>query len=349
MPVRLLSAAERDRLDRFPTAIPRDDVASHFALSDRDLRAIRRLHGDHNRLGFALQLAALRFLGFVPADLDGAPPEAVRYLADQVGADPDELARYGRRPKTVREHLVLAVDHAQFRRPTATDLDRLAAWLVERALEHDRPTLLFRAAAGRLKRERVLRPGVTVVERAVATARSRAHDESLLRLRSVLTDETRAALDGLLVPDAKGGATDLAWLRRPATANTPEVLLDVAAKLAWLRERGVGGWDLSALPANRLKMLARLGRRYTNQALQRMGPERRYPALVALLAQTLVDATDEAVDVFDACLAGVFARSKRALRHPTAVGWSTTRPSPGAPRRRSGSSTGWARSCSTPT
>ena len=55
-----------------------------------------------------------------------------------------------------------------------------------------------------------------------------------------------------------------------------------------------------------------------------MGPERRYPVLVALLAQTLVDATDEAVDVFDACLAGVFARSKRALReHDEAVARST--------------------------
>jgi len=320
MPVKLLSAAERDRLVRFPDAVSREDVASHFALSDLDLRAAGRLHGDHNRLGFALQLAAIRFLGFVPADLDGAPTEAVRYLADQVGAAPDDLSRYGRRPKTVREHLVLAAAHAGFRRPTASDLDRLAAWLVERALEHDRPTLLFRAAAEKLKRERVLRPGVTVVERAVATARAQAHDESLRRLDPVLTADTRAALDDLLVPGVDGGTTDLAWLRRPATANTPDALLDVAAKLAWLRERGVDGWDLSVLPANRLKMLARLGRRYTNQALQRMGPERRYPTLVALLAQTLVDATDEAVDVFDACLAGVFARSKRALReHDEAV------------------------------
>ena len=320
MPVRLLTAAERDRLVRFPDAVSREDVASHFALSERDLRAVRRLHGDHNRLGFALQLAALRFLGFVPSDLDGAPTEAVRYLADQVGADPGDLSRYGRRPKTVREHLVLAAAHAGFRRPTADDLDRLAVWLVQRALEHDRPTLLFRAAAEKLRRERVLRPGVTVVERAVATARAQAHDESLRRLDSVLTADTRAALDDLLVPDEPGRETALAWLRRPATANTPEALLDVAAKLAWLRERGVDGWDLSALPANRLKMLARLGRRYTNQALQRMGPERRYPVIIALLAQTLIDATDEAVDVFDACLAGVFARSKRALReHDEAV------------------------------
>ena len=324
MPVRLLSATERDRLVCFPGTISREDIVSHFALSDRDLNAVGRLHGDHNRLGFALQLAAIRFLGFVPAKLDGAPLEAVRYLSEQVGADPDDLSRYGHRPKTVREHLVLAVDHVQFRRPTATDLDRLTVWLVERALEHDRPTLLFQAAAERLKRERVLRPGVTVVERAVATARAQAHDASLRRLDSILTAETQATLDDLLVPDAKGGATDLAWLRRPATTNTPEALLDVTTKLTWLRELGVDGWDLSALPANRLKLLARLGRRYTNQALQRMGPERRYPVLVALLAQTLVDATDEAVDVFDACLAGVFARSKRALReHDEAVARST--------------------------
>jgi hypothetical protein len=34
-------------------------------------------------------------------------------------------------------------------------------------------------------------------------------------------------------------------------------------------------WDVSTLNPNRQKFLARLGRKYTAQALRRMGPERR--------------------------------------------------------------------------
>jgi hypothetical protein len=139
-------------------------------------------------------------------------------------------------------------------------------------------------------------------------------------LRTVLTPDVRRALDRLLVPEVEGGTTTLTWLRRRAAADTPGELLEAIEKVEWLRARGVDGWDLSAVNPNRLKLLAGLGRRYTNQALQRAAPERRYPVLLALLQRTLREATDEAVDLFGACLAGVFARSKRALReHDLAV------------------------------
>lgn len=116
MPVELLTAAERERLSRFPEEIPPEDLARHFSLTEEDLRAARSLYGEASRLGFALQLAALRFLGFVPAGLRAAPVEAVRYVAEQIGAAPDALASYGARPKTVREHQVRAKRHLGLRR-----------------------------------------------------------------------------------------------------------------------------------------------------------------------------------------------------------------------------------------
>ena len=57
----------------FPEEIPGDDLIRAFTLTgaDRDLVAIRR--GAANRLGLALQLCALRYLGFVPRNLSAAP------------------------------------------------------------------------------------------------------------------------------------------------------------------------------------------------------------------------------------------------------------------------------------
>lgn len=44
-----------------------------------------------------------------------------------------------------------------------------------------------------------------------------------------------------------------------------------------------------------------------------MAPTRRHPILVAFLSQSLVEATDEALDLFDRCLTGVEARARRDL------------------------------------
>ena len=71
----------------FPEEIPGDDLIRAFTLTgaDRDLVAIRR--GAANRLGLALQLCALRYLGFVPRNLSAAPRSAACFVADQLERD----------------------------------------------------------------------------------------------------------------------------------------------------------------------------------------------------------------------------------------------------------------------
>ena len=77
MPVSIFSETELARLAGFPEEIPGDDLIRAFTLTgaDRDLVAIRR--GAANLLGLALQLCALRYLGFVPRS-------AACFVADQL-------------------------------------------------------------------------------------------------------------------------------------------------------------------------------------------------------------------------------------------------------------------------
>jgi hypothetical protein len=58
------------------------------------------------------------------------------------------------------------------------------------------------------------------------------------------------------------------------------------------------------LPAQRRRFLAGLGRRLTAQALSRREPERRYPILLTLLAESVVDVLDEVVLLFHQALSG---------------------------------------------
>jgi Domain of unknown function (DUF4158) len=102
MPGQFLTEAERARLRRFPEEIPPADVIAYFTLSPADLVQVRHQRGDHNRLGFALQLGALRYLGFSPDDLTTAPASVVAYLSQQLDIRRDVLPAYGQRAHTRR-------------------------------------------------------------------------------------------------------------------------------------------------------------------------------------------------------------------------------------------------------
>ena len=82
MPASIFSETELARLAGFPEEIPGDDLIRAFTGAYRDLVAIRR--GAANRLGLALQLCALRYLGFVPRNLSAAPRSAACFVADQL-------------------------------------------------------------------------------------------------------------------------------------------------------------------------------------------------------------------------------------------------------------------------
>ncbi len=152
-----------------------------------------------------------------------------------------------------------------------------------------------------------------MLERVVSTARGRAEEETWRLVLPLLTAERKAALDRLLEVDEKKQRTLLAWLRTSATSFAPASILHVLEKIAELRALGVESWDLPALDPNRLKLLARIGRKSTNQALARLAPERRYSILIAFLYQSLEETIDEAVDLYDRCLAEAYSRAGRDL------------------------------------
>ena len=173
MSASIFSETELARLASFPEEIPGDDLIRAFTLTgaDRDLVVIRR--GAANRLGLALQLCALRYLGFVPRNLSAAPRSAACFVADQLEVSPDEIQSYARREQTRRQHFTEVREHLGFSMLRSRDLEELEAWLVERALEHDAPKVLFRLARERLRTDihRRSGQGVVIRRRVVADRR----------------------------------------------------------------------------------------------------------------------------------------------------------------------------------
>jgi hypothetical protein len=287
-----------------------------FTLTAADVAFVDpgRGRGPADRLGLALQLCTLPWLGFVPDEVGAAPQAAVARVAERLGIVAGELASYGQRVKTRTDHLRLVTRYLHWRAPGSLELKELDEFLLARAMEHDSPTLLFRLACEYLICARVIRPGpVTVVER-VAHARSQAGRETYDRLAHEFTPTRCAALDAMLALDPEIGMTRLRWLGTGPVEASPAAVKAEVAKLAFLRGLDAHTLDLSVLPAERRRFLATVGRRLTGQALERREPQRRYPILLTLLAQSATDVLDEVVQLFDQAVSARESKAAHKMR-----------------------------------
>ncbi|MGX6608240.1 Tn3 family transposase [Micromonosporaceae bacterium Da 78-11] len=295
----VFSDEELQRLREFPE-INRAELIRYFTLAAPDEMFVRKFRGSNNVLGAAVQLSTLPWLGFVPDEVVSAPGAAVARLADRLGLAAGVLDGYGVREQTRTDHLREIARYAGWRPADEAEWKQLQEFLFSRAMEHDSPRLLFRLACEYLASVRVIRPGVVNVLERVAAARDRALFETWTRVEHLLqSEQRRAELDGLLVVDPYLGRTPLAWLGTGPTQASPAAVKGELAKLAYLRRLDADTLDLSALPAERRRFLAGVGRRLTAQALQRREPQRRYPILLTLITQSAVDVLDEVLLLFD--------------------------------------------------
>ncbi len=205
MPVDFLTADQQRSYGRYAGEPSRARVRQYFPLDDRDRGVIDQLREDHTRLGFAVQLATVRFLGTFLVNPRDVPTPAVAYLAEQLRiADPTCLERYLDRPATHREHTADIRRQYGYRDfSEQPEHFRLVRWLHTRAwLSSERPSILFDLATARLVERKVLLPGVTTLERLVASVRDRAIERLWQRLAAAPDGDQRTRLDQLLVVPA---------------------------------------------------------------------------------------------------------------------------------------------------
>ncbi len=313
MAARFLSDAQLERLRGFPE-IGQDELVRFFTLTPDDIAFVvsRRGRSAVNLLGLAVQLCTLRWLGFVPAEVSRAPSVAVARLAATLEVDPGLLTGYGERDRTRRDHLRLAAGHLGWSSAggDAELMQDLERFLLDRAMEHDSPTLLFHLACEFLASNKVVRPGLVVLMELVSSARAAAVELTYQKVQPVLTDDLRAELDGSVVYDRALGMSTLAWLGRPAVEATSASARQQLNKLLSLRQMGADRIDLSMLGGERRRHLATIGKRSKSQALARREPHQRYPILLNCVVQLAVDRLDEVIALFDQVISARESRAK---------------------------------------
>ena len=137
----LLTPAERTGLLAFPTTD--DDLIRHYTFSEPDLSVIRQRRGNHNRLGFAVQLCYLRYPGFaLPTDAE-PPASLLNIVGRQLRIAPDIWPQYAQRPETRREHLLELQAWLKLTPFAAADYRRFVHQLAELAQHGAEPQALL--------------------------------------------------------------------------------------------------------------------------------------------------------------------------------------------------------------
>jgi hypothetical protein len=299
MPVEFLSDEQAAAYGRFVGVPARSELERFFFLDDGDRQLVGQRRGVRNRMGFALQLTTVRFLGtFLPDPLE-VPWPVVEYLAGQLGVpDASVVKAYSKRAATQWEHTAeirLTFGYVDF-----TAMERgLRDFLTARAWTRpERPTALFDQAVTWLRTARVLLPGVSVLARLVAEVRAEAADRLYQILAGTVQVQLRSRLDGLLVVPTGARVSELDRLRRaPTRASGPEMVraLDRAAEVIGL---GAGTVEVGEVPPGRMEALARHGLTANAAMLRRLPDARRTATLVATARALQVAAVDDALDLF---------------------------------------------------
>ena len=299
----LLSPAQRVQMLCIPEDFSDQLLARYCTFSDDDLALIKQRRRPKNRLGFAVQLAYLRFPGRTWLASEDVPPRVLVSIADQIRVNPMSLVQYAQDREATRfEHLAELQRVYEFRSFSAQTYREMATWLLSLALTTDNGVALIEALMQEMRVRQTLFPGITTLERLTWEVRRRARYQVYQWLTEGLTEAQRIQIRSLLTVSTPRGQSLLGWLRQPPGAASPASFQKVVERLRWIRDVGLDPQVRSRIHHNRLQQLRREGERMTAQRLNQLDDTHRDATLVAFLLATEEELIDQALDMHDKLL-----------------------------------------------
>lgn len=291
-----------------------EDLERFFFLDDADRVLLARRRGDGNRLGFALQLTTVRYLGTFLDDPIDVPSVVLDMLAAQLEiADASCVKRYVERANTKWEHrreIIVADGWREF----ADVREDLTAWIDHRAWTTGAgPKVIFDGVLAWLLARQVLLPAVRELERLVARVVRLSHERLWTTLAAKVTARQAGLLLNLVEVPPGRRVSPLEKLRQGPVDRTGKAMAGALKRVAQVAEIGLGEVDLGVVPRRRVVDLARRGMAANATDLRRTSP---YPKRLATLLSTVVyleaKATDDALELFDVIMTSeLLARAER--------------------------------------
>jgi TnpA family transposase len=316
MPTRYLSDEQRQRYANFAAAPSPDQLARYFHLDQSDREITDGLRGSHNRFGFGLMLGSARFLGIFP-DAGLAIPEPVKaFLINQLGLkeEPSLKGYFGLGGQRKR-HLALIRERYGFTEFSGNGPARfrLTRWLYALCWSgDDHPGPLVERATSWLIANKVLLPGVSVLERFVGRIRDRAQKRLWKRLVAALDEKQRDRIAKLFEENGDTSFADLDSLRTAPTRRLSSEFLLHLDRLDAIRAFDLRPSPPKDVPAATLERLARVARAGKPSAIAALQEPRRTATVAALFHTLEAAAQDDAAELAEALITDLIKNAEAA-------------------------------------
>lgn len=310
MPRRVI-LTDRQRAALFD--LPTDEISllRHYTLSDEDLEYIRERRRPENKLGFALQLCALRYPGRSLAPGELIPQEVLAFIGAQLGLAGEALLAYAARRQTRQEHIEVLRQLYGYKAFSGRGARDLKAWLDKQAELTTSNDDIARRFAEECRRTLTILPAITTVERVCADALVAAERRIETRIASRLTDDLRYNLDALLSEQVDGRLSRFVWLRQFEVGNNSAAANRLLDRLDFLRGIELPSNLCDAVPDHRVTRLRRQGERYFADGLRDLPDDRRHAILAVCAMEWRLAISDAVVETHDRIVGKTWREGQR--------------------------------------
>ena len=305
------TAAQRDRYGRYPDVVTPNDLSRCFHLSDDDRAQIMSCRGHHNRLGFALQLSTVRYLGTFLDDPIAVPSSVLQSLSHQLDIHTLEGLQSYRNGEQREEHVTKIRKRYGYGDITEPRVGfRMTRWLYGVCWTGtERLSALFDRATAWLLAHKILLPGVTTLERFVVSVRARVEAHLYQLLTRGITLQQEDQLQQLLLVPEGDRVSLLDQIRSGPTRISGPAIRAAIDRLNAVRALGITIPMKARIPSSRIASLARFANRAKAQAISRMPTARRIATLVAFVHCLEATAQDEVLEVLEMLLDDLFGKA----------------------------------------
>ena len=309
-----LKGHHKEGFGKFINEPSKEQLNLYFYLNDSDKEVIAKMKKSSTKLGFAVQLGTVRFLGCFTSDFETLPIVVIQHLAAQLNIDYKEFYGYTRK-QTIWQHMKLIQDYYNYVLFTDNAVEKyLSDWLLDRSwYTTETDNMLFDMLLKKCLDEKIILPGFSTFERFVSKIID-SSEKQLYKLLSEIpaTSEVERLLElfDFVGEPIRGATLKMDILRSPLIDESQKELIRGFNRLIMFQSFHTENWDFSVIPEGKLKKLASYAFKAKAQAIQRMPLNRQIAHLVAFVYEHQKKAMDEQLLALSKYVDAIFRRAK---------------------------------------
>ena len=293
-----LTNQQRNQPLMLPQRFSDEEMVRDWTLSRRDCQVVNKYRKQY-RLGFAIQLCAMRLYGRFLNQLHDLSPRVISYLSSQLDLPPTLTVDVPEREATLLEHRNNILKYLGFQRfddKAEADLDR---WIEEYARQGLLPDELFHRAERYLLLNRIVLPGPSTIERQIIRICNQVHTQLFEQVFDQMSPVLRGAIDDLLQTTDGNQRTYFNQLKEYPPAAKISSLKRYLERYDNLVATGVNEFEEKVIDTAFLHYLYRLTKRYSAKDMKRFKDHKRYALMVCFLLESRKILLDNLVKMHD--------------------------------------------------